>query len=77
MLGYCEGGDLGAVMARRKGKFFEESQLRLWLAQLLLALIYLEKKNVIQCVGCMWGSVLRVRVRQPQPSLAWYFWLQP
>lgn len=46
---YCDGGDLGTLLhkATRRGARFLESQLHLWLAQLLMALAYLHSKRVI------------------------------
>lgn len=45
--GYCEKGDLGSHVQKAKANFFPESQLRLWLAEMLLALDYLESQKVV------------------------------
>lgn len=46
---HCDGGDLATLVraAARKGRRFLESQLQLWLAQLLMALSYLHGRRVI------------------------------
>ncbi|KAG1666677.1 hypothetical protein FOA52_013589 [Chlamydomonas sp. UWO 241] len=45
--GYCEQGDLQAAVERCKGVHFDEQQLRRWLAQMLLALQYMQSKHVL------------------------------
>ena len=46
---HCDGGDLASLTwrAKRRNERFPESQLQLWLAQLLSALAYLHGKRVI------------------------------
>jgi len=46
---HCDGGDLASLAwrAKRRNERFPESQLQLWLAQLLSALAYLHGKRVI------------------------------
>ncbi|KXZ50463.1 hypothetical protein GPECTOR_16g637 [Gonium pectorale] len=45
--GYCEKGDLTTAISKQKGKLFSEDTLRLWLAQLLLAVEYMHRANVL------------------------------
>ncbi|KAG2482829.1 hypothetical protein HYH03_018266 [Edaphochlamys debaryana] len=45
--GYCEKGDLTTAITKQRGKPFTEEQLRLWLAQLLLAVDYMHGQAVL------------------------------
>lgn len=48
---YCEKGDLTTAIYKQRSKLFDEEQLRLWLAQLLLAVDYLHSKWVTRCAA--------------------------
>ncbi|EFJ39884.1 hypothetical protein VOLCADRAFT_70287 [Volvox carteri f. nagariensis] len=45
--GYCEKGDLTSAITKQKGKYFTEETLRLWLAELLLAVDYMHRQHVL------------------------------
>ncbi|PNH01571.1 Serine/threonine-protein kinase Nek4, partial [Tetrabaena socialis] len=45
--GYCEKGDLTSAIKKQRGKPFPEETLRLWLAELLLAVDYMRRQNVL------------------------------
>eukprot|EP00892_Ulva_mutabilis_P008656 jgi/Ulvmu1/6162/UM028_0018.1 len=44
---YCANGDLNSLLQQQKGKGFHEEELRLWLAECLLALAYIHSQGVI------------------------------
>ncbi|KAI4382048.1 hypothetical protein MLD38_008057 [Melastoma candidum] len=44
---YCEGGDMGGLVKKARGRFFPEEKVCKWLAQLLLAVDYLHSNRVL------------------------------
>ena len=44
---YCEGGDLSQLIARSRGRYFEESVIASYFAQLTLAIQYIHSKNIL------------------------------
>ena len=44
---YCEGGDMYSKIKSAKGKKFSEAQILEWIAQVLLALLYLHERKIL------------------------------
>jgi NIMA (never in mitosis gene a)-related kinase len=44
---YCPGGDVGGIIARRRGVLFEEEQIIIWFKQLVSALDHLHQRKIL------------------------------
>ena len=44
---FCEGGDIYNKIQNQKGEYFNEDQILNWMVQILLALDYIHKNNII------------------------------
>ncbi len=58
------------MIKKQKGKHLDETQLRRWLAELLLALHYLQVGSQVHL--CMWGRGLVHHSLSPPPSLPFF-----